>query len=643
VVSLAEVGLDASILDRSARACDDLYQLACGRWLATTKIPEDSWGVERSFGAMRQAVEDGSKAMLDRAAADPGSDETRRMLGDFWASCLDEAAIDAAGAEPIRPFLDRIERARRPVDLVRALADLEGLGVYALVHADVGVDELDSSRMTATLRKSGWTLPRKDYVDSDARSVDARARYAEGLRALFRAAGFAEATIDRRVRHAITVETLLSISDDPRGDNRPKPTPLAVAELEREAPGVPWKDYLGAVGLGSEARFNVADVSGLRRASEVILGQSIEALRDYGLARVLHDLAYALGAPFTDAKHAIASIRSGAKQKKPRLQACLKITEHTIPRAMVREYARAIGFDREDAATRQMVDDVYAAFRSRLRDAAWLDGATRAAALEKLRRMPYHLGYAQDPGVERLRIDRRTFAANVFLADRDERRRHLDKLRRPPDAAEWTRSPLEVNAYHDHERNSVFIHMAMLQPPIYDPRASIAVRYGAMGMVIGHELAHGFDHHGAKFDASGTRADWWSDATRAEFEKRKTCFEEQFSTYEILPGLKVDGKLSVGENIADVAGLRVAFEAYRARRAEAPERIVAEGFSEDQQFFLSRAQAWCVVMTEQAARDSAKTNPHIAPRWAVNGPVHHLAEFHQAFGCEPPKDVCAMW
>ena len=643
-VSLSDVGLDASIMDRSVSPCDDFYQFACGTWLATNKLPGDKGAWVRSYSEMDRSVNENLRRMLEELADRLETEQPpiERMLGTFYASCMDTQAIDALGSAPIDALLLRIEGA---ADL-GALAELAAEGQAIDCHAFVGLlparDATDSKQVVAEIYKNGWSLHPDDYRHEDAST---REHYREVLERLLRLAGLKRA--ERIAKNALAIEALLSEKQD---DKKKKTftgsdavSRLDLEELERLAPDFPWRRYLGALGLSKDVAVNTFDLPGIVRVAEVSRSQSLRALKDYVLARYVQGLSYVLAKPFEEGMFALKSRRWGLKNDRPRWETCNRISRFTLPNAVIRAYVARFGFDKRDPTVLALINDVYDAWRERLHAASWLDATTREAALRKLASMETHVGFPNRTPEEHL-FERKSFAANVLQADRAKRAELLATIGRPPDpAAPWRRNPLEPNAYHDHNRNSIHVHLAMLTPPIWDKDASQAVQFGNLGMTIGHEVAHGFDHNGAAFDGEGNQRRWWTKESEQRFVDRMQCFIDEFSRYEIFPGVKIDGKRSAGENIADVAGLRVAFHAYRRRRAEAHERIVAEGFTEDQQFFLARAQSWCTLITDEAARANNQENAHIHPRWTVNGPLHHLSEFHEAFGCPAPKRVCTMW
>jgi putative endopeptidase len=370
--------------------------------------------------------------------------------------------------------------------------------------------------------------------------------------------------------------------------------------------------------------------------------------RAYLQWHIVHGMADALPARFVDESFQLEKLLSGQPDLRARWKRCVEATDDAMGELLAQPFVkRYFGGNSKTAAT-QLVLAISKAFAENLDSLAWMDAETRGHARDKLDQMAYLVGYPDAWKPYDFPIDRRGFAANVLAARAFDSKRKLAKIGKPIDRNEWQMSPPTVNAYYSAQQNHMVFPAGILQPPFYDENSAIPVNLGAIGMVVGHELTHGFDDQGSQFDGKGNLDDWWNPATEKKFKAKTSCVVDQATRFEPLPGLHLNGELTLGENIADLGGLKLAFRAYRSLRAQAPETLVADGFTEDQLFFLAHGQIWCAKYRDEALRTLVQTNGHSPPGFRVNGPLSNLPEFAEAFACPVgsamhPHDACAVW
>jgi putative endopeptidase len=650
-VSLADVGLEAGRLDRGADPCVDFYQLACGTWLKETAIPADqgSWGTfhevfERNEKLLRESAE--------QAARDPGDDPAKQKLGAYYASCIDEAAVERAGTRALAPLLAATRKVRDVPSLGAAVATLHDHGVAVLFQLAPVQDFKDATRVIADIDQAGLGLPARDYyLRDDDPSKALRAAYQAHVARMLRLLGRGAGAARRGAAEVMAIELALAraaLSPVEQRDPKRIYNLIGRAGLIREAPALGWSAYLAARGLADVQDVTVHSVEYLRAVDALASRVRPPAWRSYLDFHVAAALAPYLPGRFVDESFALERLLFGAKQLRPRWKRCLSYADADLGELLAQPFvARAFGPEAR-AAAEQMTREVARAFGDALPAVAWLDETTRQRARDKLQKVDFMIGYPDRWRTYDFAVSRRAFAANHLLAARAEVARKLAKIGKPVDRREFQYTPQTVNAYYDPSLNQMVFLAGILQPPFYSVKASVAANLGAMGMVVGHELTHGFDDQGAQFDGDGNLSGWWPEEVARRFEERTRCVAEAYARHEALPGLHLDGKLTNGENIADIGGIKYAFRAYRALRKDAPRALSAGGYSEDQLFFLALGQAWCEKQSEEYLRFMVASDPHSPPRFRVNGALGHVPEFAAAFQCKPgqpmrPETICEVW
>jgi putative endopeptidase len=646
-------------MDRGVDPCVDFYAYSCGGWMKSNPVPGDhsSWGVYDKLH--EDNLEFLGQVLAEAAQPRAGRDPLTAQIGDFFASCMDEAAIARGGAAPLRPDLDAIAAIRTAGDLAAAVARLQlATGASVLFEVGSSQDYKDSSRVIAVVAQGGLGLPDRDYyLRDDARSTDIRARYVEYVARLLGKLGESPAAAAAEARQVLALETHLARASISRVEER---TPANVYHLQsREqlaalAPSFAWDRWFAALAAGLPAlrdlrTLNVAEPGFFRGLEPLLRDTELATLRTYLRWRLVDARASQLAGDFEVSHFDFhQGFLRGVKQMQPRWRRCVGWVDRDLGEALGRVYVeRAFGAAAK-ARTVKMVEEIERAMDADLRQLPWMSAATRAEALRKLHAMGNKVGYPdrwRDYGA--VRVARQDFAGNVERATLFETRRQLAKIGQPVDRGEWGMTPPTVNAYYDPQKNEINFPAGVLQPPLFDPRLDDAPNYGDTGGTIGHELTHGFDDEGRQFDFAGNLRDWWTPADAREFETRARCVEEQYGRYVAIDDVKINSKLTLGEDVADLGGLLLAWLAWRdATRGQRLAPI--DGLTPEQRFFVGYGQSWCTNQRDEERRLRAVTDPHSPPRYRTNGVVANLPEFRQAFGCKTgqpmaPATTCRVW
>ncbi len=650
-VSLMDVGIDPARMDRAADPCEDFYQFACGAWTAKAEIPGDlpQWGASSELKRRNDQV---LKESLEEAARDPGDDPALRKLGAYHRACMDEAAIEKAGTRALAPLLKTIGDVRDIPSLAAAIADLHRHRVFVLFRVNAAQDFKDSTQVIANVEQDGLGLPdREYYLRDDEAGKKTREAYVAHVERTFRLLGQNAATARRSAADVMAVDLELARAQKSKVELRDTEAiynRLDKVGLVRAAPALGWDAYFRAIGRPGVTAVNVEAPAYLEKLDLLLTSIPSARWRSYLTYQLVHDLSPFLPGKFVKEAFTLTQLTSGAKVLQDRWRRCIAYADADVGELAAQPFVKkTLSREARDAA-RQMIEEVGRAFGRSLTAVAWMDAATQEKAAEKLAKLDFLIGYPDTWRSYDFEIDEKNFAATHLAASRFEMSRRMSKIGNPPDRGEFQRSPQTVNAYYDASLNQMVLLAGILQPPFYNAQASVAVNLGGMGMVVGHELTHGFDDQGALFDGQGNMSSWWPDEVTERFRERTRCVSEAYSKIEVLPGVHINGDLTLGENIADIGGVKMAFRAYRALRKSAPAQQVADGFTEDQQFFISHGQAWCSKETEAYLRLQVTTDPHSPRRYRVNGPLSHNRDFARAFQCKPgarmaPEKICEVW
>ena len=649
------VGLDASAMDLKVDACDDFYRYACGGWNDRTEIPADRSRWVRSFDVIRENNQKTLRALLDAIAAGkaPGGTPYAEAVGKYYATCMDEPKLESALPD-LKAELARIGKLSSRKALAQEVARLQRTGARPLFTFGATQDSKDATLVIGEFGQGGLGLPDRDYyLKDDEKMKSIRDAYRAHVKAMFVLLGDSPAVADRKAGEVLAFETRLAKASLDRVSRRdPDKTYHRVerAGLKQLAPSFDWDIFLARVGAPGVTAITVEHQPFFTELSVMTVDVPLPVWRTYLSWRTLNASTIALPKRFQDERFAFTSKNlSGAKEDLPRWKKCVAATDMAFGEALGVAYViQAFGPDGK-RVTKELVGLIEQSFEANLATLAWMDDATKARAKEKVRAIVNKIGY---PDVwktyDGLVIDDRSYLGNLWRSTAYETDRDLRKIGKPLDRGEWGMTPPTVNAYYRAQLNEIVFPAGILQPPFFDKNAAPAVNLGAMGMVVGHEITHGFDDQGRKFDAAGNLADWWTPASGKGFEERVACVKTQYDGYTAVAEVKLNGALTLGENTADLGGLKLAFMALQAYQKAHPDEVKPSRFTPEQQFFLGYAQAWCGKGRDQDTRVRAQTDPHSSPEWRVKGPLSNLVPFQQAFGCKTGQPMvraprCEVW
>jgi putative endopeptidase len=648
-------GLDLEAMDRGADPCVDFYQYTCGGWMKAHPIPADqaSWDVYRKLAQDNQRYLWGILKGL--AEKTEGRSAVQQKIGDYFAACMDEAAIEARGIEPLKPYLDRIAamKAKRdlPATLARLHLDTGDGGLFFGVGSNQ--DYADSSKVIAFATAGGLGLPDRDYyVKDDDKSKEIRAQYLAHVSRMFELLGDSPDSAGRNAATVMAIETNLAHASLDRVDLRDpyklfhKVDGIGLAAL---TPGFDWPAYLKPLGLANARNFNVTEPEFFKAFAKELEERSLDDIKTYLRWHVARDSSPALSSAFVNENFAFFSkTLRGVPELRPRWKRCVALVDSQLGEALGQEFVRRAFSPELKAKTVRMTRQVEAAMKKDIEELDWMGPATKKRAQEKLHTLVNKIGYPDRwRDYSTVAVKRGDFFGNVERATLFESRRDLAKIGRPLDRGEWGMTPPTVNAYYNAQMNDINFPAGVLQPPLYDPKMDDAPNYGNTGGTIGHELTHGFDDEGRKFDAKGNLKDWWTAKDAAAFDERAQCIVDQYAQYTIVDDLKINSKLTLGEDTADLGGLILAWMAWRAEtagKALAPR----DGFTPEQRFFIGYSQWACENDRPENLRVKARTDPHSPPKYRVNGLMVNLPEFQQAFACQKGQPMvsdkrCRVW
>lgn len=638
--------LDPANMDLSVKPADDFFHYANGTWLKDNPIPADQtrWG---SFNALEERNKAALREILDACAADarqggaaaPAGSE-RQKVGDFYNSGMDEGAIEAAGAKPLAPYFDRIAALKDRADLPALLADLHTMGVSALFQTRVDADEKDSETDIAQLQQGGLGMPDRDYyLLDDNHSKGLRAQYEEHVKKMMGLLGDAPDLAANEAKAIVAFETDLARNSktrvdlrDPEGNYHKMPLP----DFVRSAPGLEWNRYFAQLGAPEPGGVDVKQTEFLTHAAQVAQNGSLDDWKLYLRWHLLHEMAPYLSKAFVEEDfNFFGKALTGAKEDRPRWKRVLIATDDGLGEALGHLYVTKNFPPESKARALELVNDLRSVLRDDLASLSWMSDATRQAAVSKLEHFTVKIGYPDKwRNYAELEVKQQPYVLNVIAANRFEFKRRLEKIGQPVDKGEWGMTPPTVNAYYNPTRNEIVFPAGILQPPFFSATADDAVNYGGIGAVIGHEMTHGFDDQGRQYDEKGNLKNWWTDEDRKHFEERANKVVKQFYGYEVAPGERVNGKLTEGENIADLGGSKIAYLALEkalARKGEDAAKQKIDGFTPAQRYFLSWAQVWRANTRPEELLRRLKIDPHSPAQFRCNGPLSNLPEFQQAF------------
>lgn len=635
---LAAIGIDLDNVDHSVRPQDDLYRAVNGRWLQRTEIPADKSNYG-AFTLLADTADEQLRTIVESLAASGESlDDEQRKVRDVYASFMDVGKIDSLGIKPILPELEAIAAMSDRSEIPAMMARLVRMGVSMPLLPYVHQDARDASRYVGDFYQGGLSLPDRDfYLIQDDKFRGIRGAYVDHLQAMWTLAGMsdpAQLAID-----VMALESEIARAQWDKVERRDpikRYNPYPVDSLEALAPALQWPRYLEGVGFNQLGTVLISQPSYVSSLSGLLRTHSIDRWKAYLSWRLLSHFSSTLATPLADEHFKFFGTRlNGISEQEPRWKRGIAAVEYALDEALGRLYVAEHFPPENKARMEKLVQNLIIAFGKAIDSRPWMSPSTKAEAHQKLARFNYKIGYPdQWRDYTSLEIVANDALGNQVRAAQFEYQRDLDKLGQPIDRGEWHMTPQTVNAYYNPEKNEIVFPAAILQPPFFNFEAEEAVNYGAIGAVIGHEISHGFDDRGSQYDGEGNLRNWWTDEDRARFDALGARLAAQFDAYEPLPGRSINGKFTLGENIADLGGLRVAHLAYRLSLG-AESALILEGLSGDQRLLMGWAQVWRRLYREENLLNRLRTDPHSPSEYRCNGVMVNLDSFHEAFRTQP--------
>lgn len=655
-------GLDVIAMDRGVDPCVDFYAYACGGWQKNNPIPADqsSWSV---VGKLQEENRELLKTILEKAAApDPNRGPAQQKIGDFYASCMDERTINAASFGVLKPDFAQIDlvgqKESLSLDLARYLAHAhpEDIGIYfgqaPLFRFGSTQDARNSNEVIAELDQGGLGLPdREYYLKDDPKSQELLRQYVNHVQRMLQLSGLDFAQSLSGAQSILRIETTLakaSMSRVQRRDPNATYHRMTKQELQALSPAFPFNAYFTVLGVKVDV-VNVATPDFFKAVNQLVMRESLLAWKAYLRWHLLHAQARWLSQPFVDEDFEFYShTLTGARELPPRWKRCVRYTDRALGEALGQVYVETAFGPAAKQRTSKMVVQIEQAMARDIQHITWMSQPTKQQALAKLRAVVNKIGYPEKwRDYSALKIVRGDALGNGQRANAFEFMRQLGKIGKPVDRTEWYITPPTVNAYYDAQNNSINFPAGILQPPLFDSKMDDAPNYGDTGGTIGHELTHGFDDEGRKFDAAGNLRDWWQPQDAKEFERRAQCVSDQYAQYTVVDDVKINSKLTLGEDVADLGGLILAYMAWRDQ-TKSHRPPAKDDLTPEQRFFVGYAQSWCSNQRPEVMRMRATTDPHSPPKYRTNGVIRNMPEFQKAFHCKTgqpmaPADRCRVW
>ena len=643
--------VNLSFLDTSADPCTDFYQYACGGWIKNNPIPPDRsrWGTFSSLSDRNLEI---MHQILEKAAADPGASPINKKIGDYYASCMDEDAINKKGISPIKPELDRIAKLKDKKALAAEVAHLNDLGVRPFFRLSAEQDFKDANTIIAGIDQGGYSLGDRDYyTKDDAKSQKLRAAYKDHVQKVFALAGDDATKAASEADAVMKIETALASAALTRVARR-EPTAIYHKMSKKEfaalAPGFNWDSYFNDMKTPKFDSVNVAVPDFVKGLQAELDAASLDDIKSYLRWQLIHSAAGLLSSDFVDEDfNFYGKTMAGTKQLLPRWKRCVGYEDRDLGELTGQPWvAEAFPPDAKQR-TVDMVREIETSMQLDINKIDWMSDTTKQQAQVKLKAVANKIGYPDKwRDYSKLEIVRGDALGNLMRSSDFEYHRRLSKIGTRTDRTEWGMTPPTVNAYYSPTQNNINFPAGILQPPFYSNDRDDAVNYGGVGAVVGHELTHGFDDEGRKFDPEGNLRDWWTDQDGKAFEERAQCLIDEYNSFPV-EDIHVNGKLTLGENTADNGGVRLAHMALERKLNGALDQKNGD-YTEDQLFFLGYGQIWCESARPEAARNLALTNEHSPGKYRVDGVVRNMPEFRQAWGCKvgqpmAPENACRVW
>jgi putative endopeptidase len=650
------VGINIANIDPSVKPCEDFFHYASGNWLKNNPIPD----AQSSWGAFNELIDRNQltlRTILTNAAANSSKaakGSNAQKVGDFYGSAMDSVAIDAAGLKYLKPHLDRIMAINSLADEQKFLADPKAHAGNVWLSSGVGQDEKISTQYAVYFNQGGLGLPDRDYyLKDDARSKAIRAAYQTYQVNVFKMLGDDQATAEKNAAAVTRIETRLAKASKSRVDLRDpyaNYNKMTLAEANAAFPNLALPMMLKEEGLGTAKEVIVGQPDFLKEVSAALQQEPIADQKQYLRWHLVSSVTTALPKAYGDEAFRFSQTLSGAKKQQPRWKRSLGATDRALGEAFGQLYVDKAFSPAAKAKAKEMIENLRKAYAERIMATDWMSAATKKEALTKLNAFTVKIGYPDKwKDYSALNVSRESYLNNLFAAQEWANKDEISKFGKPIDRGEWGMTPPTVNAYYNPPMNEIVFPAGILQPPFYDPKADDAVNYGGIGAVIGHEMTHGFDDQGRQYDSKGNLRDWWTKEDADKFNAKAAMVGKQYDAFTPLDSVHVNGKLTMGENLADLGGLTIAYQAFM-KTPQAKGHVKIDGFTPEQRFFLGYAQIWRTNIRPEAVRQQVQTDPHSPGQFRTNGPLMNMPEFYQAFGCQdgnkmmrPTADRSKIW
>tara|TARA_B100001109_G_scaffold254641_1_gene254961 strand:- start:7151 stop:9199 length:2049 start_codon:yes stop_codon:yes gene_type:complete len=632
-------GFPLSNLDSSVEPCDNFYQYAIGGWLKENPVPstESRWS---SFNVVLESNNKKLKAILEEfSTSEPSKGSMEQKIGDFYLSIMDSTRAEELGMSPLSDELQRIEKIENAIDLIQVVAYHKTIGVNSLFGLYVGQDDKNSEQYITHVYQSGIGLPDKDYyLKDDEKSKEIQDAYLVHIEKMMALAKMDKPKeLSKIIYEMETNLAKISMSRVDRRDPEKTYNKLAVSKLQTDFNNINWTSAFNEMGIQSIDSIIVGQPDFFSGINNYISEYSIDNWKAYLKWRLLDSYASELSSDFVNQNFDFfGKTLSGTEEMKPRWKRALQKVNGNVGQLLGKAFVEKHFSESSKADVAQMVENLRAVFKERIMKLDWMSEETKLKAIEKLEAFDKKIGYPDKwKDYSSLEITADNQVQNVMNSSKFNFEYMINKLGKPIDRDEWFMNPQTVNAYYSSSKNEIVFPAGILQPPFYDPNADDALNYGGIGAVIGHEFTHGFDDQGSKYDAKGNLSNWWTDEDRKRFEERAQLVVSQFDGFEPLDSLHVNGELTLGENIADLGGVTLAYHALEKELEKKGKPEPIDGYSYQQRFFLGWAQVWHMNMTEKELRKRVATDPHSPGEYRVNGPLANMVEFANAFDCGP--------
>ncbi len=633
-------GLDAKNFDTTCSPCKDFFQYANGGWLAANPVPAaySSWAIddemrERNNTMLKEVLESAAK----NTAAPKGSN--LQKIGDFFATAMDSAKVESDGYTPIKPELDKIAAIASINDLRSIITEFHTQGNSVLFSCGSEQDLQENTQVIAYATQGGLGLPDRDYyTKTDEESQKIRDQYLEHVAAMLQLVGDSPEAAKAAAQSIMAIESRLAQASLTNVELRNPANYyniMTVADADKASPNFPWTAYFKGIGYPEIVRFSYAHPKFFAAMDSLLTEKPLADWKNYLRWHTVHGYATFMSSPFVNENFRFyAATLAGTKELRPRWKRVLSMINYTMGEALGELYVEKAFPPHTKARAQEMIENLKKAYAVRLQKVQWMSEPTKELALKKLATFKAKVGYPDKfRDYSALTIDRSSYVANVRRASTFEYTRGMNKIGKPVDRDEWGMPPQTINAYYNPLLNEICFPAAIMQPPYFDGDMDDAVNYGAMGAVIGHEMTHGFDDQGGQFDADGNMKSWWTEADRAEFERRAGVLVKQFDGFVAIDSVRINGKLTLGENIADLGGLLISYDAIQLALAGTEKKLI-DGLTPEQRFYLSFAQAWRTNQRPEQLKLQINTDVHPPARWRVLGPLSNIPAFRQAFGCK---------